>query len=125
MSATDLLRLLHELPPDASLPARFILGHLEDEIDPDAELVDLTVEDVARLMGKAPSTVRTWLASGALVGYKFRGAEWRIRRSDLRAFQDGEAEDRGCAPAPRLRRAEGDSSATVDLGGWREERRCT
>ena len=47
---------------------------------------DLTVEEVAEEMLKAPSTVRGWLISGALRGYKFNNREWRVTRSALRDY---------------------------------------
>ena len=51
---------------------------------------DRTVEEVAEEMRKAPSTVRGWLLSGDLRGYKFH-REWRIPRSALRDYLTAQA----------------------------------
>ena len=39
---------------------------------------DLTVKEVAKETGRAPSTVRDWLISGALRGYKLNNRDWRV-----------------------------------------------
>ena len=44
---------------------------------------DLTVEEVADETSRAPSTVRGWLMSGALRGYKFNNRDWRVPRAAL------------------------------------------
>ena len=44
---------------------------------------DLTVEDVADETGRAPSTVRGWLISNALRGYKLNNRDWRVPRAAL------------------------------------------
>lgn len=49
--------------------------------------VDLTVAQIAQLFGRSPSTVRQWLESGALEGYKLFGREWRVPPAALAAFQ--------------------------------------
>jgi excisionase family DNA binding protein len=54
--------------------------------------IDLTVKQVAALLGRSPSTVREWCAKGVLPGYRLRGAQWRVSRADLRAFQQAERE---------------------------------
>jgi excisionase family DNA binding protein len=54
--------------------------------------IDLTVKQVAQLLGRSPSQVREWCCRGVLPGYKLRGAQWRISRADLRAFQQAERE---------------------------------
>jgi len=52
---------------------------------------DLTVEEVAKETGRAPSTVRDWLISGALCGYKLNGRDWRVARSALRQYLEAQA----------------------------------
>jgi excisionase family DNA binding protein len=48
---------------------------------------DLTVEQAAKRVGVTPETVRRWLRSKALRGYRAgRKAGWRIQTSDLQAF---------------------------------------
>ena len=49
---------------------------------------DLTVEDIAEETGRAPSTVRGWLISGALRGYKLHGYAWRVPCTALREYLD-------------------------------------
>ena len=50
---------------------------------------DLTVEDVAELFGRSPTTVRTWIREGRLEAYRF-GREYRITRRALAEFQQRE-----------------------------------
>ena len=69
---------------------------------------DLTVADVAERTGRAPSTVRDWLASGDLRGYKFN-REWRITESALRDYLNRPSET-------------DDAPAEVDIGAWRNVR---
>ena len=47
---------------------------------------DLTVRAVAKETGRAPSTNRDWLISGALCGYKLNGRDWRVSRDSLRNY---------------------------------------
>jgi excisionase family DNA binding protein len=51
---------------------------------------DLTVEELAEKVGRAVSTVRTWLIAGDLRGYKLNGKSWRIPQSALRAYVDAQ-----------------------------------
>lgn len=74
-------------------------------------LVDLTVAQVAQLFGRAPGTVRQWLESGQLEGYKLFGREWRVPLAAVGAFQ--ERQRMGAAhPGGR-------ASRTQSLGDWR------
>ncbi|OLC08939.1 MAG: hypothetical protein AUH42_00245 [Gemmatimonadetes bacterium 13_1_40CM_70_11] len=50
--------------------------------------MDLTVAEVATLFQRAPSTVRQWLESGQLEGYKLFGREWRVTRAAVAALQE-------------------------------------
>lgn len=74
---------------------------------------DLTVEEVAAETKRAVSTVRGWLISGALAGYKLNGRDWRIPRSALRAYLDRQSETSGPESA---------DAGPVDLGSWRKIR---
>jgi len=47
---------------------------------------DLTVEDVASAVRRAPSTIRRWLISGALRGYKLNRRDWRVTRAALEEY---------------------------------------
>lgn len=87
-------QLVAALPSESSsvtFTRRDLTVMLEDEPDdPLNSGRDMTVPEVAEGTRRAPSTVRTWLASGALQGYKLNGRDWRIRRSSLRAYLDGQ-----------------------------------
>ena len=72
-------------------------------------LRDLTVAEVAQQLVRAPSTVRDWLLSGDLRGYKFN-REWRVTESALRDYIN--------------RPSETDNAPDeVDIGAWRNVRR--
>jgi excisionase family DNA binding protein len=58
---------------------------------------DLTVEQVAKLMGKSPSTVRNWFNDGLFPEASKWGKEWRISEDGLHAFQQRQREKRGQA----------------------------
>ena len=111
-----LTQLLAGLPPDALVPVHWVRAHLEEEVEGTAAPsgVDLTVEDVARRLGRGASTVRTWLGAGRLQGYRLNGREWRIPVADLEAFLRAEAE------AHRRRTADGrQRSDTGRTDTWR------
>jgi len=74
---------LLELLVDESGPAVKEVGN-EGSIDG----VDLSVQQVAVLYGKSPNTIRRWLESRQLEGYKLFGKQWRISRGMLAAFQE-------------------------------------
>lgn len=96
-----------------TLPVSWLRELLEHDDDDDDPLADLTVEEVGELLGRAPSTVRGWLISGVLRGYKLRGREWRVPRTAVAEFIAGER-DRADVGTP-------DASSPVDLGAWRRE----
>lgn len=45
-----------------------------------------TVEEVATLMSVKQTTVRSWLTTGRLGGFKLPGGQWRVPRSKLETF---------------------------------------
>ena len=117
MSLRDALR---GLPSETLLPVHWIRAQLEDEPDdrsPVAPAAGWTVEALADALGKAPSTVRTWVNAGELPGaFKFKGA-WRIPQSALDAMLAKEA-------ARHRSDLEADADAAVkaaDLGAWRRQ----
>ncbi len=59
---------------------------LRIDIPPAGSTQDLTVKAVAKETGRAPSTVRDWLISGALCGCKLNGRDWRVSRDSLREY---------------------------------------
>ena len=72
-----------------------------------AVTVDLTVTDVAQRFRRHASTIRQWLESGRLEGYKLFGREWRVPLAAVAAFQDQQrhGRERGSSPtrdAPSL-----------------------
>jgi excisionase family DNA binding protein len=101
--------LMEALPPGGSVMlSREALEEwlaAEPVVEP---LTDLTVARAAEVLGRRPSTVRGWCASGELRAYRFRAREWRIPAAAIREFQDHQAE------------AEHDDVGGADLGGWRD-----
>ena len=80
---------------------------------------DYTVRQIAARFDRRPSTVRAWLESGRLRGYRFGNREWRATADALREFEEGERqrEERGAGsnPAPPTR----PRGRPVNLGAWR------
>jgi excisionase family DNA binding protein len=95
MGPLDQLRnAIAGLPPGTlvALPREALLEALGPSevgisVDPAAARVDLTVAQIAQLFGRSPSTVRQWLESGALEGYKLFRREWRVTPAAFAAFQ--------------------------------------
>ncbi|MGH7547072.1 MAG: helix-turn-helix domain-containing protein [Gemmatimonadales bacterium] len=83
------------------------------DVRPDAS-VDLTVSDLAQAFGRSPSTIRQWLQSEQLDGYKLFGREWRVTPNAVAAFQ--ERQRLGRAHPPRTERR------TPSLSDWRSIR---
>ena len=73
---------------------------------------DLTVDEVAERMGRAPSTVRSWLGAGQLRGYKLNKRDWRVPADALRAYAEGPV---AACPTP-----EAPHSPEVDIAAWRQ-----
>ncbi len=100
-----LRHVLSQLPPEAQVPAGWVLEQLDGADE------DLTLEQAAERVGRAVSTVRGWANRGQLEGaYKLRGRDWRIPVVALQTFLDGE---RTRTPTVRSR-------GPVDLGSWRK-----
>lgn len=90
LSREKLIQLLSGFGPGTVSPRK----------DP-TPIVDLSVGQVATLYGKSPNTVRRWLESGQLEGYKLFGREWRITQQMLAAFQQDQRCGRGREPVTR------------------------
>jgi excisionase family DNA binding protein len=105
--ATRIRQALAPIPRGSLVPVDYVRELLDQHDAPEG--VDLTVQDVATMLERAPSTIRTWCGAGRLPGaYRLQGREWRIPRSALRALRE--------APTEPARRADG----TVDLGSWKK-----
>lgn len=116
-------RLLQALPSGASvLLSREQLAELagtknrqpgtEPRLQGHSDLqVDLTVSQVAEAFGRTPNTVRRWLSSGDLEGYRFHGREWRITRQAVGVFQERQRK----GEQPVMAR-----NGTRPLDAWRE-----
>ena len=86
MDALNRLRLLRDtLPTSGSVVlTRDALSELLGEAEPKdvgahpLSAADLTVEQVAERMGRAPGTVRDWIRAKKLRAYPFNGKEYRV-----------------------------------------------
>jgi len=119
MELSERIRLIiAALPSDASAVTltRADLAALVEGTDPEqppSPARDLTVEEVAEETRRAPSTVRGWLITGDLRGYKLNGRDWRISRVALQAYLD---EQKGRTHAGRRAPEMEDE---VDIAAWR------
>src|SRR5713101_3766307 len=121
LSMERLVAELKALPSGSLVPRDWVLGRLSEPpteaatpLLPAALTVDLTVDALAALFGKRPSTVRAWIERGDFPGsYKLHGKEWRVPPPPLDAFQR----------AQRARSATPHSGAKTDLAAWRSVRR--
>lgn len=120
-AAVRLVTELQALPPGSLVPRDWILGRLaaheparDAPLPGTAPTVDRTVNDLAALFGKRPSTVRAWIERGDFPGsYKLHGKEWRVPPVALDAFQQ----------AQRARSATPHAGVKADLAAWRSARR--
>ena len=69
-----------------TLPVDAVRGWLEDNgrsaLEP-----DLTVKEVAKIFGRATSTITAWIRSGELRAYKLNGKEYRVSIASLEEFR--------------------------------------
>lgn len=119
----DLAARLRLMPPGTLVPADWVLAELERAggttgPSPTVETAaDLTVDQVAEKLGRAPSTVRNWLGEERLPGaYRLRGREWRIPAATLQAFLQAEATGERASPQAR--------SPGAQLSDWRKVRKA-
>ena len=88
---SDALRLLAErLPSGAVIPV--VREDLLDLIGGSQSfpMADLTVEQVAHILNRKPSTVRGWCNSGQLSAYRLNGREYRVTSQSLESYQSGQ-----------------------------------
>ena len=103
MTVEELRALYDALPPGSAISlSREAVGGLLDGLSLPRGGVqdgsDLTLEEVAERVGRAPSTVRGWCRCGSLVGaYRLNGRGWRIPLLALDAFLRAQ-EERRTAP---------------------------
>lgn len=121
MTAAEFLHLVGPLPTDALVP----IGWVRDQLDEagavaavEQPVTDLTCEAVARALGRTASTVRGWLVSGMLRGYKLRGREWKVPPAEVERFLAAERSRPAGAPRPRSSQRQG--SRMADLTAWRK-----
>lgn len=91
-SFASLRSALALMPPGTLVPRDWLLDRLsgaEAAQTPSTALVDLTIQDLAKMFGKRPSTVRAWVERGDFAGaYKLHGKEWRVPTDSVREFQE-------------------------------------
>jgi hypothetical protein len=118
----DQIRAMAEaMPPGGAvlLSREWLLAELEGAGSHEAQplAVDLTVPDLVRLLGKTPSTIRSWLRDGLFPGaYLLHGKQWRVPRSAVEAFQTHAREQGGHPPAAA-------PQGKGNLGDYRKVRR--
>ena len=115
MGLVDRLKAIIEGMPEGgsvSLPVTWLRDLLDAEGDSPGMGRLLTLEEAGEFVSRSPSTVRTWLNTGRLDGFKLSGRTWRIRESALRSFI--ERQESGEHEPPTIR-----SPRSVELGDWR------
>lgn len=121
MIGFDIISTLNALPPES--PIVVTVGWLRDTLNSSREGAvahgslrpDLTVAEAAEIVGRKPSTVRSWCRSGQIPeAYLQQGREWRIPEQSLREFRLSQPRH---AHTTRGRR----SIAPRTLAGWSVE----
>ena len=73
MGLIDRLKAIIDVMPDGgsvSLPVTWLRDLLDAEGDSPGKGRLLTLEEVGEVVGRSPSTVRTWLNTGRLAGFR-------------------------------------------------------
>lgn len=119
-----LAALVSAAPPEATVPVHWLAGLLAAEAEPGEArgttepalaVVDLSVEDAAKLFGRKPGAVRAWARNGELPGsYRNHGKEWRIPLTAIEAMQAAQAK------AQRPAKPKTNNRRTADIGEWRK-----
>lgn len=132
MSALERLRAMCDTAlPGTMVPIEALRMLLDAEgaetlPSPPAVPVDLTAEEVARLLHRKPSTIRGWLGEGKIPSaYLFQNREWRIPREALERFlveQRKGTDHASAVTATTVRRSTPRRQKAVDLGAWRKVR---
>lgn len=121
MTVQERLRQLISILPSDESTVAFTRADLVRMLDGEEETIaaldrDLSVEEVAEKVGRAVSTVRTWLIAGDLRGYKLNGKSWRIPQSALRAYLDAQT----TVNAPVQDPQDDEDDEDVDISAWRK-----
>jgi excisionase family DNA binding protein len=122
----DLAATLALMPPGSLVPAEWVLAQLRTAEETPGKAIlqaggDLTVEEVATRMHRKPSTVRGWLSTGALCGYKLQGRDWRVTEEAIQEFLSAQRDGHAGASDSRTVRSRARAGA-LDLGAWRKVR---
>lgn len=126
---TQLRTICDPMPPGSSvtLPVDWLRPLLQSEEAAGAAAApqpeaDLTVKEVAAIVGRKEGAVRQWIRSGAkgtrLRAYTFNGREYRITRAALTEFLEAKRNG-SVTPAPAKR------GRAADLGSWRKVQRAS
>ena len=114
MNPSERIRLLVAALPSDDSSVTFtgadlagLMVELEGDSGPEATR-DLTVSEVAAETQRAESTVRGWLISKQLRGYKLNGRDWRVTRAALPEFLEAQSKE-----------PERESDGLVDIAAWR------
>jgi excisionase family DNA binding protein len=116
---------LIQLPVDwlrAELAKQGEAGHsgTDRELEPQA---DLTVEEVAKIVGRRPGTVRDWIRQDKLRAYLFNDREYRVSRAALQEYLDAQrGAEKGRAGEPQSARG---ATGASGLGSWRALRKAS
>lgn len=79
---------LDELPDEALVPVHWVRERLEEEPEPDGLDRLYTVPELAERFDRSEATIRTWLSSGRMRGFKVEGRAWRVRRNEVLAYEE-------------------------------------
>lgn len=110
MLASELSKILSELPPDAMLPVSWIRARLDAPLPVETD-GDLSCADIGAILHRTAGCVRGWCFRGELKGYRLNNRDWRVSRKSLRQYLDAQ----GGSPAAE--------KSPTDLSSWREKRR--
>ena len=115
MGLADRIRAIVDPMPDdgaVTLSVAFLRGLLDAEGSEPGTGRLLTLEQAGEIVGRSPSTIRTWANSDQLEGaFKLQNRSWRIPESALQHFIERQQADE--PPAVK-------AGAPVDLGSWRK-----
>lgn len=80
------------MPPGTLVPRDWLLENLSDTPLASEErarsFVDFTIQQLATMFGKQPSTIRAWVERGDFpAAYKLQGKEWRVPAASVHEFQ--------------------------------------